>query len=156
MLFLFKMQPISLIQLVFQIEETYTKKIIFLFLGLAVPGISSYKKITEEYYTVPNQTILTSLSANSWTTSDLGLTCSASINFVANDVYQNKTDGILVYISFGNGVYEPMPQTYDGIAYSYTARRDRVVLEIQSSDAKVKITPPGPLNVKIVLIPSKE
>lgn len=132
------------------------KKLILLFLGLAILAVSSCKKITEEYYTVPNQTILTSLSANSWATSDAGFTYSASINFVANDIYQNKADGILVYISFGNGVYEPVPQTYDGIAYSYTARQDRVVLEIQSSDAKVKINPPGPLSVKIVLIPSKE
>ena len=116
----------------------------------------SCQKVTEEYYTVPNQTILTTLSANSWSTGNLGFTYSASINFVAKDIYQNKTDGILVYISFGNGVYEPVPQTYDGISYSYTARQDRIVLEIQSSDAKVKITPPGPLNVKIVLIPSKE
>ena len=133
------------------------KKLIFIFLGLTILGVSmSCQKVTEEYYTVPNQTILTTLSANSWSTSNLGFTYLASINFVAKDIYQNKTDGILVYISFGNGVYEPVPQTYDGISYSYTARQDKVVLEIQSSDAKVKITPPGPLNVKIVLIPSKE
>jgi len=133
------------------------KKLIFIFLGPTILGVSmSCQKVTEEYYTVPNQTILTTLSANSWSTSNLGFTYSASINFVAKDIYQNKTDGILVYISFGNGVYEPVPQTYDGISYSYTARQDKVVLEIQSSDAKVKITPPGPLNIKIVLIPSKE
>jgi hypothetical protein len=66
----------------------------------------------------------------------------------------NDYGGVLVYISFDSGIYEQIPQVYNGVSYSYLTRSGQIVLEIQSSDGIGTVTPPGSVKVKIVLIQS--
>jgi hypothetical protein len=133
------------------------KKLLFLFLGLSVLGVSACRKATQQYYTTPNQTVYYSVSNSSWTTKDGGYTYGASLSFVQGDIYQNKYDGVLVYVSYDNGTtYISVPQTYNGLSYSYSATNQKVILEVQSSNFNQIISNPGVLTVKLVLIPSKE
>ena len=133
------------------------KKLIILFAGLLILGASSCRKVTEQYYTVPNKTIFYSVNASSWTTADAGFTYSASLSFLQGDSYVNTYDGLLVYVSYDNGInYISVPQTYNGLSYSYSASNSKVVLEVQSSDFNQVIQNPGVLSVKIVMIPSEK
>ncbi len=132
------------------------KKLLFLFLGVSILGVSACRKVTEQYYTTPNQTVYYTIAASSWTTGDGGKTFTADLSFKSGDIYQNDFDGVLVYVSFGNSIYEPVPQTYDGISYSYDVDNSLVRLRIQNSDGGGTINPPGVISAKLVLIPSQQ
>jgi hypothetical protein len=132
------------------------KKLTIIILGFMILGVSACKKITQEYYTTPNQTIFYNVTASNWTTADTGKTYLASFSFLQNDIYLNKYDGLLVYISYDGGTtYISVPQTYNGLAYSFSATNSKVVIEVQSSDYVQAIQNPGTLSVKIVMIPSQ-
>lgn len=103
---------------------------------------------------VPNRTIITTLNTGNWIRLDGGRTYTASIDMPEIDNYFNDHGGVLVYISFDNGTYEQVPQTYNGVSYSYVTRAGQIVMEIQSSDGTGTVTPPGTVKVKIVLIES--
>jgi hypothetical protein len=132
------------------------KKLLILFLGLSILGVSGCRKVVNEYYDTPNKTVYYTINANTWVTSDGGKTYTANLTFQNTDIYVNTSDGVLVYISFANGVYEPVPQTYFGISYSYEVDNQRVRLRIQSSDGVGTITAPGSISAKLILIPSKQ
>lgn len=132
------------------------RKLAILIIGIMVLGVSACQKVTEQYYTVPNQTVFYDLNSSSFTTQNNGRTYSARLNFLQGDIYQNDFDGVLVYISFGNNIYEPVPQTYDGIAYSYTVNNQGITLDIQNSDGLGTITPPGSIKAKVVFIASQQ
>lgn len=132
------------------------KKILFLFLGLSILGVSACRK---EYITntVPNQTIFYTLNNTSWTLSSSGKTYMASLSFAAADIYLNKYDGLLLYISYDAGVtYISVPQTYNGLSYSYSVDNNKVYIEVQNSDGSVGVSNPGNMTAKVVLIPSKQ
>ena len=133
------------------------KKISILIVGLMILGVSACRKVTNEYYNTPNQTVIETLNPNRWTTTDGGITYSATIDFLNTDLYQNDFDGVLVYLSFGNKVYEPIPQTYDGFAYSFTVTQQRITIQIQNSSGSGVISPPGSaISAKVVMIPSQK
>jgi hypothetical protein len=103
----------------------------------------------------PNQTILTTVTGSKWSSGDGGKTYAAFINMPEIDSYMNTYGAVLVYASFdGGATYEQVPEVYNGIAYSFTHRVGQVEIDIQASNGTSTITPPGTLNVKIVLIPS--
>ncbi len=131
------------------------KKLLFLFLGLSVIGVTACKK---EYITntIPNQTIFYTIAASTWKTTDGGKTYTADLTFKTSDIYQNQYDGILAFVSFGNNLYEAVPQTFDGISYSYNVDNSLVRLRIQSSNGTGTITPPGSITAKLILIPSQQ
>lgn len=133
------------------------KKLSVLILGLMILGVSACRKVTNEYYTIPNQTVYENLEPNGWTTTDGGITYSATINFLNTDIYQNDFDGVLVYLSFGGNIFEPIPQTYDGFSYSYTVTQERITIQIQNSSGSGIINPPSStIEAKIIMIPSEE
>ncbi len=70
------------------------------------------------------------------------------------DNYFNDYGAVLAYISFDSGIYEQIPQVYNGVSYGYVSRSGKIVLEIQSSDCLGTVTPPGSVKVKVVLIES--
>ena len=104
-------------------------------------------------YVVPNRTIIIELGRGDWLNAG-NRTYSAAIDMPEIDEYVNENHGMLVYLSFGNSTFEPVPQVYDGISYSYFTRPGQLVLQIQSSDGSTLLNPPGSMTVKIVLIES--
>ncbi|MEO5909354.1 MAG: hypothetical protein ABIP95_00630 [Pelobium sp.] len=132
------------------------KKILFLFLGLVILGVSACRK---EYITntTPNQTIYYTLNNSNWSLSGDGKTYLASIPFASSDIYLNQYDGLLLYISYDSGkTYISVPQTYNGLSYSYSVDNDKVYIEVQNSDGSVGVSNPGNMTAKVVLIPSQE
>lgn len=139
------------------------KRISILIIGLMILGVSACRKVTNEYYTTPNQTVYESINPNRWTTKDGGITYSATYSFFAEDIYQNGFDGVLVYLDFGNNAnstnstYEPIPQTYDGFAYSYVVTQQGITIQIQNSSGTGTISPPSAtIKAKIVMILSEQ
>lgn len=142
------------------------KKLSILILGFMILGVSACRKVTNEYYTTPNQTIYVNVSASDWvksTNNNGDETYSADIPFTNTDLYQNGFDGVLVYLSFDgnanntNNTYEPIPQTYEGLAYSYFVTQQKITIQIQNSTGTGTFTnAPGAVKAKIVMIPSEE
>lgn len=133
------------------------KKLLILFAGIVVLTTSSCRKVTENYYTMPNKSIYVERVASEWTSSDAGKTYSTVIPFEDTDNFYHEYDGILVYASFDNGnIYEQIPQTYQGISYSYSTTVNDLVVDLQSANFDVTVNPPNKVLFKIVLIPSEE
>jgi hypothetical protein len=133
------------------------KQLIILFAGVILLGTTACRKVTENYYTTPNKTIYVERIASQWTSSDAGKTYSTVIPFEDSDGFYHEYDGILVYASFDNGnIYEQIPQTYQGISYSYSTTINDAVVDLQSANFDVTVTPPNKVLFKIVLIPSEE
>lgn len=110
---------------------------------------------TKQYITPnPNQTILFTVPSSSWSTTDGGKTYSSVINAPEIDTYFNDHGGVLVYFSFTNGVYEQIPETYQGVSFSYTHNPGSLALYSQASDGVSTILPPADMTLKLVLIPS--
>lgn len=104
---------------------------------------------------LPNRTIVTDVRSGNWINNGNGTNYSAAIDLPELDNYLQDRGGILVYASFDDRVtYEQVPQVYDGIAYSYVARRGQVRIDIQGSNGTEHIIPPSFMTVKIVLIDS--
>jgi hypothetical protein len=110
---------------------------------------------TKQYITPnPNQTTLVNVASTTWTTTDGGKTYVAVINSPEIDNYFNNHGGVLVYFSFTNGVYEQVPEVYQGVSFSYTYNQGSLALYAQASDGVTVITAPANLVLKLVLIPS--
>lgn len=130
------------------------KKLAIVLLGILVLGTSSCRKVTEEYYTIPNKTIYDVVQENEWITNDGGVTYSFSIPLAEINQNVYDLDGILVYGTFVDGEDEPIPNVFEGISYTYAVRVGAIIIKVQSTDLG-EINRPGALPVKIVLIPSE-
>ncbi len=110
---------------------------------------------TKQYITPnPNQTISFTVPQSAWASTDGGKTFSAVLNTPEIDTYFTNHGGVLVYFSFTNGVYEQVPETYQGISYSYTYNQGSLALYAQASDGVSVIQAPATSIVKLVLVPS--
>lgn len=128
------------------------KKILSIIGCIVVLAASS---CTKKYITPnPNQTILLDVKSTDWTTTDGGKTYSAVIEAPEIDSYFNDHGGVLVYFSFTDGVYEQVPEVYQGIAYSYTHNKGSLALYAQASDGTAVINRPDDAVVKLLLIES--
>jgi hypothetical protein len=120
-------------------------------LGLLVVFFTS---CTKEYVSsdTANQTIILSVSYEGWSTSD-GITYSAFLNVPQLSSYLNETGEVLVYLSYGDGVYEQIPEVSGHISYSFTHYPGNITLYVQDLNER-GIEPPTTTQVKIVLVPS--
>jgi hypothetical protein len=130
------------------------KKILFFLCFTMVVIASSCKK---EYITnaTPNQTILFTVATSAWKLSTDGKSYYAVVSTPEIDSYFNNNGGVLVYFSITSGVFEQVPEVYNGVSYSYTHNPGSVVLYAQSYDGVTPIVPQA-LTLKLVLIPSAQ
>jgi uncharacterized protein YxeA len=122
--------------------------------ALVVAALASCKK---EYITnvTPNQTYLVTISPSQWTQTKDGKADSVSIKAAAIDNFFNNNGATLVYFSFFNGVYEQIPEVYNGTSYSYFHYTGNLVLYTQPVNGGVPVKPTSDIKVKLVLIPSE-
>ncbi|MCD8741056.1 hypothetical protein LT679_10625 [Mucilaginibacter roseus] len=128
-----------------------------LLFGIALFASSCKKEVTEVIQ--PNQTVFREVRASDWvlkTDQQTGAkTWSATLGINQLDEYIHDNGGVLVYASFDNGVYEQIPQVYNGIAYSMSYVPRAIQLDAQLSDyTNDDISQPGDVSIKIVLIDS--
>ncbi|HVX52182.1 MAG TPA: hypothetical protein VHB48_18630, partial [Chitinophagaceae bacterium] len=77
----------------------------------------------------------------------------ADIDMPEIDNYVNETNGIVVSISFGDGVYELLPDVYNNYAFYVTHSPGVLTIEAQDQ-AGTTYPPDGDILAKIVIIPS--
>ncbi len=120
---------------------------------MVVIGLSS---CTKKYITPnPNRTITYDVAQSAWTLSSDGKSYYAVISAPEIDSYFNESGGVLVYFSFTDGVFEQVPEVYNGISYSYTHNKGSVVLYAQSPDGNTPIKPDA-LTLKLLLLDSEQ
>ncbi|MBS1530672.1 MAG: hypothetical protein JSU01_10215 [Bacteroidetes bacterium] len=76
----------------------------------------------------------------------------ASINVADIDNNFANTGAVIVAISYTDGVYEQLPEVYNGTSFSYTYNNGNVTIYAQSSDGSTPVAPTQTLKVKITLI----
>ena len=101
-----------------------------------------------------NRTILTSITSNNWLTTDNGITYFADIDMPEITADFNDYGAVLVYISFTPGVWEQVPENYNGTSYTFTHNTGNVRIYAQAYDAAVSIPRPDAAQVKVVLVDS--
>ena len=112
---------------------------------------------TKKYITPnPNQTVLINVNSTDWTTTDGGKTYSAVIDAPEIDSYFNDNGGVLLYLSFTDGVYEQIPEVYQGISFSYTHNTGSIALYAQSATGTAVISRPDAAVLKLLLIDSSQ
>ena len=128
------------------------KLLSILCLSIVVLTAASCKK--ETIVSPTNRTILTSVSSTRWVTANNGVTYYADIDMPEIDNYFNDYGAVLVYISFTDGVWEQVPENFDGTSYSFTHNTGNLRLYAQAYDAGIAIPRPGGAKIKIVLVDS--
>lgn len=123
---------------------------------LILPLVLFVSACQKNEYIVPNRTILTQVSANSWRTLDNQVTYEATIDMPEIDEFFNENGAALVFVSFGVVAYDQIPQVFNGVSYRYSMRPGEIIITIESATGTGTVTrPEGPMDVKVVLIDSQ-
>ncbi len=128
-----------------------------LLLCIATLGLASCKKETIVDSGLPNETIETVINPSDWQLIEGGTRLTTTINVPEIDQETFTNDGIMVYIYPDNGVneYRQLPMTFDGQAYSYSARPGSITIDIQTSSANGTPTrPKAPTGLRVVIVTS--
>jgi hypothetical protein len=113
----------------------------------------SVSSCTKKYITPSNtESVYATLATTDWTLYSDNKSYYAPINVADIDPNFASTGAVIVAISFTSGVYEQLPETYNGIAYSYTYNQGNVTLYAQSADGTTAVQPTSSMQVKITLI----
>jgi hypothetical protein len=123
-------------------------------LTLIMPLVLLITACEKQYVGPDNRTVIFDLPSRDWVTYDNGTTYEAEIDLPEYDNYLNEEGAILVYVSREGSNYEPIPQVYDGVSYSYVANAGGILIEVQSANGLLKVSRPDPMRIKIVLIDS--
>lgn len=118
--------------------------------------IAAFSSCKKEYYTQvsPNITKMSPIAATDWVLSSDGKSYYAPIK--VDELSGNATNavGIIVSISYSDGVYEQLPEVYGGISFSYTYNQGNITIYAQSPDGTTAVKPTDPITAKIVLVDS--
>jgi hypothetical protein len=114
----------------------------------------SISSCTKQYIT-PNNTesVYTTLAPTDWTLYTVdNKSYDAAINVADIDPNFAATGAVLVAISYSDGVYEQLPEVYNGVSYSYTYNAGNVTIYAQSADGTTAVQPTSTIKVKITLV----
>ena len=113
----------------------------------------SVSSCTKQYITPnPNVTVSATLAPTDWTLYTDGKSYQAPITVPAIGSGFAQYGGVIVAISYANGVYEQIPEVYNVISYSYTYNAGNVTIYAQSADGTTPVQPTQNINVKITLV----
>src|SRR5690606_33146469 len=127
---------------------------------LVMLGVSSCtkEKIIEPTPINPNKLITYSISSNEWqpdpNRDDLWF---VELDFPEIDEYVVDYGTVLVDISFGNGIYEPLTTVYDGVAYRYDYSVGMLLIDASYADgAGGELGRPGAADIKVILMDTED
>jgi hypothetical protein len=131
--------------------------------ALAVAALASCKKTYVSNY-APAQAWVTNpaITPSQWSQTTDGKADSVDIPVRSNyDFFRSSTDATLVYFSFSQGVWEQIPEVYNGLSYSYFHYQDQnnvlhVVLYSQPVNGGTPVKPVDNITVKLVTIPAEK
>ncbi|MEJ5964079.1 hypothetical protein [Pedobacter immunditicola] len=133
------------------------KKGFLLLLCIATLGLASCKKETIIDSGLPNETIETVINPSDWQSIEGGTRLTTTINMPELNEEAFANDGVMVYIYPDNSVneYRQLPMTFDGQAYSYSARPGFITIDIQTSSANgTPARPAVPTGLRVVIVTS--
>lgn len=118
--------------------------------------IAAFSSCKKEYYTQvsPNITKTASIAATDWVLSSDGKSYYAPLKVDELSSGAAQAVGIIVSISYSDGVYEQLPEVYGGISFSYTYNQGNITIYSQSPDGTTAVKPTDPITAKIVLVDS--
>lgn len=126
------------------------KKSFILLAALLLFFISCKKEVTQ----VASQAhgIVYTIKPEDWSTDDDSLSFTASFNVpeLNNAIYDHGA--VIVYLSFGNNLYEALPEVFDGISYGAIHSQGAVSVDFHAVDGGKVAPPGGDVIAKIVLI----
>jgi hypothetical protein len=128
----------------------------FYFILLLAVGIISFSGCVKKEMVVPSTTITADILPSDWTYSTSTQTYYVQLNMPEINGYANDNYGILVSASFGDDLYEAIPEVYDGNSYSFTHQVGLLTLEVQGANGATVAPPTKTMHVKIVIIPSAQ
>jgi len=108
---------------------------------------------TKQYVT-PNNTesVYANIAPTDWSLYSDNKSYMASIDVADIDNNFANTGAVIVAISYEDGVYEQLPETYNGTAFSYTYNDGNVTIYAQSADGTTAVAPTQNIKAKITLI----
>jgi len=119
-------------------------------------GLFLFSSCKKEYVPVNNsQTILFDVSSSDWGTSDNGISYDTSLDVPEITNYFNSNGQVSVYISFGNGVFEQIPEVYNDVSLSFTHSTGNVSVYAQDLN-HVGMPPPANATIKVILTDSSQ
>lgn len=134
------------------------RKILLLLLCTATLGLASCKKEVIVDPGLPNETIETIIAPSAWQSINGGETLTTTISFPELDAPTFLNDGLIVALYPDNSVaeYKGMPFTYNGLAYSFTARRGSITVEIETSGDNnlIPTRPVVPIGLRVTIVTS--
>ncbi len=134
------------------------KKILTLICCTVLLAATSCKKETVIAPSANTKTIVFDLVKSDWKLSSDGASYYADLVVPEIDNYFQHNGGVLAYISFdGETTYEQVPETFDGVAYSFNHTKGGVRIIAQVYDGQLPtITQPGTAVIKLLLIDSDQ
>jgi hypothetical protein len=120
---------------------------------LSVLSVFFLAGCTKNELVIPNTTVITTINPGDWKYDNSTKTYYVNISMPEITSQVNQTDGILVSVSFGNDLYELIPDIYHG--YSFYVTHQTGVLTVEAEDQfNTTLPPSGAMQVKIVIVPS--
>ncbi|MGN6637986.1 MAG: hypothetical protein ACTHJ8_03685 [Mucilaginibacter sp.] len=117
-------------------------------------ALLSVSSCTKQYVTPnPNVSEIFTVAPSDWslyTVDNKSYMAPISVTDISKD-FANY-GGVIVAISYSDGVYEQLPEVYNGVSYSYTYNDGNVTIYSQSADGTTAIAPTQSLNVKVTLV----
>src|ERR1700751_774647 len=106
----------------------------------------SISSCTKQYITPnPNTSVFATIQPSDWTLYSDGKSYQAPISVPNPSTTFAQNGGIIVAISYGNDVYEQIPEVYNGTSFSYTYNQGNVTLYAQSPDGGTPVQPTHPI-----------
>lgn len=113
----------------------------------------SVSSCTKQYVTPNNtETIYATLATTDWTLYSDGKSYQAPISVPDIGANFAATGGLIVAVSYTDGVWEQIPEVYNGVSFSYTYNQGNVTLYAQSPDGTTAVAPTQSIKVKITLV----
>lgn len=108
---------------------------------------------TKKEVVIPNITVTTVVHPSDWLYDNTSKTYYVNIDMPEIDGQVNASGGILVSISFGNGLYELIPDIYNGYSFYVTHSVGNLTIEAEDQ-FNTAHAPTGDMVAKIVIVPS--
>ena len=91
-----------------------------------------------------------------WATSDNGVSYSATLQVAALDDIILRDGGVIVYLSFDNGInFEAIPEVFGGIAYGSVHSLGQVIIDLHATAGGTITAPSSQILAKVVLLDAK-
>lgn len=115
-----------------------------------------FTNCTKEEVVIPNKTVIRDIRANQWTLTGDN-TYRATLDVPEMTPHIVDIGGVTVAASFDNGgLYEALPQVFQGVTYLYSYEDGRVHIDVQSADGTDPIKLTSTVRIKIVIIESQD